>query len=126
MKLSKLKQMLKLMFFLTIFSFFILIILFAALALITMFIKIPLHILNILPTLIAIVVLFLTNYLVARILTQKGILIGLISGCVFSLIVFITTYLTTGFQPYFNQLLKIVIIMITTCVSGILGTIKSK
>lgn len=76
---------------------------------------------NKLTTIVSGVGIFAITYIVSRIINKKGALLGLIFGGVISAIVFIATAISTGVIFSIAEFIKIIVILASAWLGGILG-----
>lgn len=117
----KLKKNFKLVAFLTTISSVILLNLFILFALVVLFSNFSPILINKLTAIIGGIGIFASTYIASRVVNKKGIFLGLCCGAVISLIVFLTTLISTGIIFSIAELIKIIIIMVSSCLGGIFG-----
>ena len=99
----------------------ILAILFSAFSIVVLYSNISPNLITQISTILGAVSLFLSAFITARVINKKGILIGLIFGIVASILIFILTFISTGVLFSIGNLTKILIIIVSSVLGGILG-----
>ena len=122
----KLKKTVRFGAFLAIVSSIILLGLFILFSLVVLFSNFSPNIINKLTTIVGGIGIFVATYIVSRVVNRKGIFLGLGFGAAISVIIFITTLISTGVIFSIAEFIKMIIVIISACLGGILGANSRK
>lgn len=121
MNKSTIKHYFKTTIFGMLIALIILTVLFALFSVIVLYSNISPTLITQISTILGAFSLFLSTFIVTKIIKKNGIFIGLIFGVITSLIIVLITYSTTGVVFSIGNVTKALIITLASCLGGVLG-----
>lgn len=117
----KIKHYFKTTIFGMLIALIILTILFAIFSIVVLYSNISPTLITQISTILGALSLFLSTFIVTRVIKKNGIFIGLLFGLITSLLIVLITYSSTGVIFSIGNITKILIITLASCLGGVFG-----